>query len=79
MTIELRVPEVGESITEVTIGDWLKNVGDIVDRDEPGGGGFSGTPGTPSCRRATRCEAPGRHSTTVPRRDADGECNSEHS
>ena len=35
MTIELRVPEVGESITEVTIGDWLKNVGDIVDRDEP--------------------------------------------
>ncbi len=34
MTIELRVPEVGESITEVTIGDWLKQVGDIVERDE---------------------------------------------
>ncbi len=35
MTIELRVPEVGESITEVTIGDWLKQVGDLVERDEP--------------------------------------------
>jgi len=35
MTIELRVPEVGESINEVTIGDWLKQVGDIVERDEP--------------------------------------------
>ncbi len=35
MTIELRVPEVGESISEVTIGDWLKQVGDVVERDEP--------------------------------------------
>lgn len=35
MTIELRVPEVGESIAEVTIGDWLKQVGDSIDRDEP--------------------------------------------
>jgi 2-oxoglutarate dehydrogenase E2 component (dihydrolipoamide succinyltransferase) len=35
MTIELRVPEVGESITEVTIGDWLKQVGDLVQQDEP--------------------------------------------
>ena len=35
MTIELRVPEVGESITEVTIGDWLKQVGDLVEQDEP--------------------------------------------
>ena len=35
MTIELRVPEVGESIAEVTIGDWLKQVGDLIDRDEP--------------------------------------------
>ena len=35
MTIELRVPEVGESISEVTIGDWLKQVGDLVERDEP--------------------------------------------
>jgi 2-oxoglutarate dehydrogenase E2 component (dihydrolipoamide succinyltransferase) len=35
MTIELRVPQVGESITEVMIGDWLKQVGDVVERDEP--------------------------------------------
>ncbi len=35
MSIELRVPEVGESISEVQIGDWLKNVGDLVERDEP--------------------------------------------
>ncbi len=35
MTIELRVPEVGESISEVTIGDWLKQVGDLVEQDEP--------------------------------------------
>ncbi len=34
MAVELRVPEVGESITEVLIGDWLKNVGDRVERDE---------------------------------------------
>ncbi len=35
MPIELKVPEVGESITEVQIGDWLKNVGDSVERDQP--------------------------------------------
>jgi 2-oxoglutarate dehydrogenase E2 component (dihydrolipoamide succinyltransferase) len=35
MTIELRVPEVGESISEVTLGEWLKQVGEIVERDEP--------------------------------------------
>lgn len=35
MPVELRVPEVGESISEVTIGDWLKQVGDPVQRDEP--------------------------------------------
>ena len=35
MSIELRVPEVGESISEVVIGDWLKQVGDWVERDEP--------------------------------------------
>jgi 2-oxoglutarate dehydrogenase E2 component (dihydrolipoamide succinyltransferase) len=34
MTIEVRVPEVGESITEVEIGDWLKAVGDSVQQDE---------------------------------------------
>ena len=34
MSIELRVPEVGESITEVEIGEWLKNEGDFVERDD---------------------------------------------
>ena len=34
MTIEVKVPEVGESITEVEIGDWLKAVGEPVQRDE---------------------------------------------
>jgi 2-oxoglutarate dehydrogenase E2 component (dihydrolipoamide succinyltransferase) len=35
MAIELKVPEVGESITEVEIGAWLKAPGDTVNRDEP--------------------------------------------
>jgi 2-oxoglutarate dehydrogenase E2 component (dihydrolipoamide succinyltransferase) len=34
MTIEVKVPEVGESITEVEIGDWLKAVGEPVQQDE---------------------------------------------
>lgn len=34
MAIELKVPAVGESITEVQIGDWLKKEGDAVARDE---------------------------------------------
>jgi 2-oxoglutarate dehydrogenase E2 component (dihydrolipoamide succinyltransferase) len=34
MAIELRVPSVGESITSVEIGDWLKAVGDLVTQDE---------------------------------------------
>jgi 2-oxoglutarate dehydrogenase E2 component (dihydrolipoamide succinyltransferase) len=34
MTIEVRVPEVGESITDVEIGDWLKAVGESVQQDE---------------------------------------------
>ncbi|MFZ5890203.1 MAG: 2-oxoglutarate dehydrogenase complex dihydrolipoyllysine-residue succinyltransferase [Myxococcota bacterium] len=34
MSIELKVPPVGESITEVQIGEWLKAEGDIVQRDE---------------------------------------------
>ncbi|MEX0804565.1 MAG: 2-oxoglutarate dehydrogenase complex dihydrolipoyllysine-residue succinyltransferase [Candidatus Binatia bacterium] len=32
--IEVKVPEVGESITEVEIGNWLKAVGDSVQQDE---------------------------------------------
>src|SRR5256885_7984121 len=35
MPIELVVPSVGESITEVEIGDWLKNPGESVRQDEP--------------------------------------------
>ncbi len=34
MSIELKVPEVGESITEVEIGEWLKAEGDTVKQDE---------------------------------------------
>src|ERR1051325_6952882 len=35
MPLELKIPEVGESITEVEIGAWLKNQGDHVEKDEP--------------------------------------------
>ncbi|MBK9001863.1 MAG: 2-oxoglutarate dehydrogenase complex dihydrolipoyllysine-residue succinyltransferase [Myxococcales bacterium] len=34
MPVELKVPSVGESITDVLIGEWLKSVGDNVRRDE---------------------------------------------
>ncbi len=33
--IEMKVPTIGESITEVTLSQWLKNDGDFVNRDEP--------------------------------------------
>ncbi|MEZ0482993.1 2-oxoglutarate dehydrogenase complex dihydrolipoyllysine-residue succinyltransferase [Fibrella aquatica] len=32
--IEIKVPAVGESITEVTVGEWLKKEGDVVKLDE---------------------------------------------
>jgi 2-oxoglutarate dehydrogenase E2 component (dihydrolipoamide succinyltransferase) len=35
MSIELKVPEVGESVTEVEIGEWLKAAGQTVRKDEP--------------------------------------------
>ena len=35
MTLELKVPEVGESITEVQIGAWKKSEGEAVTTDEP--------------------------------------------
>ena len=35
MRIELKIPEVGESITEVEIGGWLKGQGERVQKDEP--------------------------------------------
>ena len=34
MSVELRVPPVGESITEVAVGEWLKAEGDYVGVDE---------------------------------------------
>ncbi len=34
MSIELKVPAVGESITEVQIGQWMKTEGDHADKDE---------------------------------------------
>lgn len=34
MSVEIKVPTVGESITEVTIATWLKKDGDFVERDE---------------------------------------------
>ncbi|WP_018466540.1 2-oxoglutarate dehydrogenase complex dihydrolipoyllysine-residue succinyltransferase [Calidithermus timidus] len=35
MAVELKVPAVGESITEVEIGQWLKKEGEAVKVDEP--------------------------------------------
>jgi 2-oxoglutarate dehydrogenase E2 component (dihydrolipoamide succinyltransferase) len=35
MSTELKVPHVGESIYEVTIGEWFKQAGDYVNQDEP--------------------------------------------
>ncbi|HEX9737374.1 MAG TPA: 2-oxoglutarate dehydrogenase complex dihydrolipoyllysine-residue succinyltransferase [Thermoanaerobaculia bacterium] len=35
MPIELKIPSVGESITEAVIGEWLKAEGDAVAEDEP--------------------------------------------
>jgi len=35
MTIEVKVPTLGESVTEATIGQWLKQPGEAVKLDEP--------------------------------------------
>lgn len=35
MSVELKVPEVGESINEVEISKWLKSEGDAIGKDEP--------------------------------------------
>lgn len=34
MSLEIKVPAVGESITEVTIAQWFKKEGDVVEMDE---------------------------------------------
>ena len=35
MATEIRVPTLGESVTEATIGRWYKKPGDAVKADEP--------------------------------------------
>ncbi|MBV1701177.1 MAG: 2-oxoglutarate dehydrogenase complex dihydrolipoyllysine-residue succinyltransferase [Hyphomicrobiales bacterium] len=35
MAIEIRVPTLGESVTEATIGKWFKKLGETVKKDEP--------------------------------------------
>jgi len=35
MSIEIRVPTLGESVTEATVGKWFKRTGDAVKVDEP--------------------------------------------
>ena len=35
MAIEIRVPILGESVTEATVGEWFKQAGDNVAADEP--------------------------------------------
>ncbi|WP_328285146.1 biotin/lipoyl-containing protein, partial [Sphingomonas sp. PR090111-T3T-6A] len=35
MTTEVKVPVLGESITEATLGQWLKKPGETVAVDEP--------------------------------------------
>ncbi|WP_338244145.1 2-oxoglutarate dehydrogenase complex dihydrolipoyllysine-residue succinyltransferase [Aurantiacibacter hainanensis] len=35
MVTEVKVPTLGESVTEATVGEWLKQPGDAVEADEP--------------------------------------------
>ncbi|MEJ6785206.1 2-oxoglutarate dehydrogenase complex dihydrolipoyllysine-residue succinyltransferase [Aminobacter sp. Piv2-1] len=35
MATEIRVPTLGESVSEATIGKWFKKVGDVIAADEP--------------------------------------------
>ncbi len=35
MATEIRVPTLGESITEATVGKWFKKAGDAIKADEP--------------------------------------------
>jgi len=35
MTVEVRIPQLGESVTEGTIARWLKQNGDVVEAEEP--------------------------------------------
>ena len=35
MLIEIKIPSVGESVTEALLAQWFKNEGDLVEKDEP--------------------------------------------
>ena len=35
MIVEIKVPEIGESINEVTLSEWFKQDGEYVELDEP--------------------------------------------
>ena len=35
MIVEIKVPSVGESVTEATLAEWFKKDGDTVKKDEP--------------------------------------------
>ena len=35
MTIEIKVPSVGESVTEALLAEWFKQDGDSVEKNEP--------------------------------------------
>ncbi|MEO0618067.1 MAG: 2-oxoglutarate dehydrogenase complex dihydrolipoyllysine-residue succinyltransferase [Pseudomonadota bacterium] len=35
MAVEIKVPTLGESVSEATVGQWFKKAGDTVDVDEP--------------------------------------------
>src|SRR5512136_2478955 len=35
MAVELKVPSLGESVTQAQVGQWLKKEGEAVVRDEP--------------------------------------------
>src|ERR1700719_271968 len=35
MSIDIKVPAMGESVTEATVSKWFKKQGDAVKRDEP--------------------------------------------
>src|SRR5215210_1840497 len=35
MSVEIVMPQMGESITEGTVSKWLKKVGERVEKDEP--------------------------------------------
>jgi 2-oxoglutarate dehydrogenase E2 component (dihydrolipoamide succinyltransferase) len=35
MAVDIKVPALGESVTEASVGRWLKNAGDAVEMDDP--------------------------------------------